>query len=157
MLSKSYPFGVKSPCGQNESKMGFAFCRAEEVTMADQLSEISAVLEKMKALPDAQLYLDLSDQYISESRTYVYEAAEKSLSKEDREKMDNWQGAGLYGPISAVFGRLEDKYQLDIMRARNMQPNVEQGKNLFSANWAVGAKQNLQGVELLQEEKGICG
>jgi hypothetical protein len=61
--------------------------------------------------------------------------AEKSLSKEDREKMKNWQGAGLYGPISGVFGRLEDKYQLDIMRTRNMQPNVEQGKNIFSSNW----------------------
>jgi hypothetical protein len=103
--------------------------------VADQFSEISAVFEDMKALPEAQLYLDLSGQYISESRTHASEAAEKSLSKEDREKMNKWQGAGLYGPISGVFGRLEDKYQLDIMRTRNMQPNVEQGKNIFSSNW----------------------
>ncbi len=103
--------------------------------MTDQLSEISDVLGKMKALSDEQLYLDLSREDNKEYRKHVYEAARNSLSNEDRRKMEGWTGAGLYGPISAVFGRLEDRYQLDIMRAHNAQPNVEQGQNLFSSNW----------------------
>jgi hypothetical protein len=103
--------------------------------MADQASEINDVLAEMKTFTDDQLYTGLSEDDTEKYRKYVYEAAERSLSDEDRTRMKNWPGAGLYGPISAVFGRLEDKYQFDIMRARAAQPNVEQGRHLFSSNW----------------------
>jgi hypothetical protein len=103
--------------------------------MPNEEIDITASLSAMKTFTEEQLYLDLSHENILEYRKIVDERAKKSLSKEDRHEMEHWGGAGLYGPISAVFGRLEDKYKLDIMRARQEQPNVEQGKNIFVHNW----------------------
>lgn len=120
----------------NRRKMGRIFVvRVEVIAMGDQVREISNALAEMKTLTDEQLYTDLSSQFITELRDHVYDAAERSLSKEDRDEMKNWHGAGLYGPISAVFGRLEDRYQFDLMRVRQARPNVEQGRNIFSGNW----------------------
>ena len=34
-----------------------------------------------------------------------------------------------------MFGKLEKQYQLDIMRARQEEPNIDQGKNIFVQNW----------------------
>jgi|ERR1017187_1630572 hypothetical protein len=103
--------------------------------MPDDESDITASLSTMKSFTEEQLYLDLSHENISQYHHVVAERAKNSLSKEDRRNMEHRQGAGLYGPISAVFGKLEKQYQLDIMRARQEQPNVDQGKNIFVENW----------------------
>jgi hypothetical protein len=103
--------------------------------MRDEENEIAVSLSDLKSFNEDQLYLDLSHQDILEYRRAVAELAKQSLSQEDRHKMEQWQGAGLYGPISAVFGKLEDRYQLDIMRARQEEPNVDQGKSIFVRKW----------------------
>lgn len=103
--------------------------------MSDRASEIDDVLAEMKTLTDEQLYTGLSQDDTEKYRKYVYEAAKKSVSKEDQAIIKKWPKAGIYGPISSVFGRLEDKYQFDLMRARSAQPNAEQGRHLFSSNW----------------------
>lgn len=100
-------------------------------------TQINEALANMKNATDEQLYLELSHEGILEYRKFASKRALKSLSEEDRRKMFKKPVAGIYGPISAVFGRLEDKYKFDLSSSRRELPSVGQGKNIFSSNWAV--------------------
>jgi hypothetical protein len=85
---------------------------------------------------DEQLYLLLSQDFTRKANEQLLQKAVAKLDPEQRRKFahEGQRGAGLYGPVSFLFGKIDDR-TLHILT--HPEPTVGNGKGWFESNWKI--------------------
>jgi hypothetical protein len=100
----------------------------------------SSIKEQLKAFSDSSdesLYYVLSSYTVAQFKDSVTKEALNSLPPDLREKakLEMGTGAGLYGPISFLLGKVDtDRNQL-LLDAANLSPTVKDGVGQFESFW----------------------
>lgn len=98
---------------------------------------ITQQVRDLGKLSDDDLYRLLSQESLEKYRKGLMKQAVDTLSPERRRQFerDKSRGAGLYGPISFLFGKVDHDMLHVLVDSTKLQPNAEDGKGLFALRW----------------------
>jgi len=126
---------------------------------------ITQQVRELGKLSDDDLYRLLSKESLEKYRKGLMKQAVDTLSPEERRRFerDKSMGAGLYGPISFLFGKVDREMLHVLVDSTKLQPNAEDGKGLFALRWSHLKRHLCEDWHYCEKRKeyadaeGLCG